>query len=252
MSPSKPALSIIIPTLNEEDYVQIILGDVLKSDIAHNKYEIIVADSGSTDATEQKVAEIKKQYPQHIICFTKAPKRGVSIARNTGAALANGKFLVFLDADSRIAPDFLSQNLAEMQARKLDAAACYLVPDSGRFLDKALLAILNLGMRFFQHTTKPIALGAAIWATKVLHNQINGFDPTLSFGEDMEYVTVAKHTGHVGMLNSKSAIYCMRRAGHEGHWQLVSKTFHCFVYHLFHYSMKGIGVTYQFGMYKKK
>lgn len=245
-------LSIIIPTLNEEDYIQILLGDVLKSSIAASSYEIIVADSGSTDATEQKVNEIKKQYPKSSIRFTIAPKKGVSIARNTGAALATGEYLVFLDADSRITPDFLSHNLAEMQSRKLQAAACYLVPDSGRFLDKVLLAILNFGMRLFQHTAKPIALGAAIWANKILHDKISGFDSTLSFGEDMEYVTVAKRNGRFGMVNSKPAIYCMRRAGHEGHWLLVSKTFHCFIYHLFHYSMKGIGVTYQFGMYKKK
>lgn len=251
MAKFKPELSIIIPTLNEEDYIQTLLGDILKSTIV-TTYEIIVADSGSSDTTKQKVTEVKDNHPNSTIHFTTATKKGVSIARNTGATLATGEYLVFLDADSRIAPDFLNRGLEEMKARQLQVAACYLVPDSGRFLDKVLLAILNLGMRFFQYTAKPIALGAAIWVTKALHDQINGFDVTILFGEDMEYVTVAKRNGRFGMINSQSAIYCMRRAGHEGHWQLVSKTFHCFVYHLFHCSMKGIGVTYQFGMYKKK
>ena len=245
-------LSIIIPTLNEEAHIENILTDIIHSNISPVTYEIIVSDSGSNDHTHSNITNIKKQYPDIQIKFFVADRKGVSIARNTGAKHAKGQYLVFLDADSRISKDFLTSNLMEMQKRQLDAGGCYAVPDSARWLDSALFSIVNnLCFRGLQYTSKPMCLGAAIWATSAIHKQIGGFNQKILFGEDVEYVTAIQRIATFRMLNSTPVTFSMRRGEKEGRFQLVGKAIKGFLYHLFHRSMKNVDVTYKFGHYDK-
>jgi glycosyltransferase involved in cell wall biosynthesis len=83
--------SIIIPALNEEKYigkcVRSVKRQLLKGD------EIIVVDNGSQD----KTAEIARKYGASVV---NEKKKGISYARNRGAAAAKGDILCFFDADS--------------------------------------------------------------------------------------------------------------------------------------------------------
>src|SRR5579883_2054391 len=92
-----PYLSIVIPTLNEEGFIGDLLGEILKQEM---NYEVIVSDSGSTDYTEEIVKSIAERNPEKSIRFIPAPIKGVSIARNNGAAHANADYIAFLDADT--------------------------------------------------------------------------------------------------------------------------------------------------------
>lgn len=252
MATKQLQLSIIIPTLNEETHIQNILYDIINSSSLTHSYEIIVSDSGSRDQTKAMVRSIQKQYPNISLKFFTAVKKGVSIARNTGAAQAKGTYLMFLDADSRIAQDFLTKNLKEMLHRKLDIGGCYAIPDCHNWLDNFLFSVVNnFCLRGLQYTPKPMALGAAILTKASMHHRIGGFDKDIPFGEDVEYVTEAKKIGRFRMLNSRPVIFSMRRGEKEGRFQLVGKAVTGFVYHLFHRSMKNIHVVYKFGNYNK-
>ncbi len=88
-------LSIIIPTLNEENYLPLLLESIKKQNF--NDYEIIVADAGSTD----KTLEIAKNYG----CITMAgglPAKG----KNEGAGMAKGDLLFFFGRRCRFARKF--------------------------------------------------------------------------------------------------------------------------------------------------
>ena len=86
-------LSIIIPCLNEEEYLPLLLESVKKQKFLD--YEIILADAGSKDKTLQ----IAKKYNCKIV-----PGGLPSKGRNQGAKKAKGDLLLFLDADV-ILPD---------------------------------------------------------------------------------------------------------------------------------------------------
>ena len=90
-------LSIIIPTLNEEKYLPLLLESIKKQKDFFD-YEIIVADAGSKD----KTLEIAKNYG----CITVGGGLP-SKARNEGAKITNGNTLLFLDADVILTNDFL-------------------------------------------------------------------------------------------------------------------------------------------------
>ncbi len=86
--------SIIIPTLNEEEHIRSCIRSIRNG---APEAEIIVADGGSDDATLAIAANEGASLLQTA--------RGRGIQMNEGASLAHGDVLVFLHADSRLAPD---------------------------------------------------------------------------------------------------------------------------------------------------
>ena len=93
-------LSIIIPTLNEESHIERLLAD-LKKQMGKGD-EIIVVDSYSKDRT----VEIAEKFGAKTIM---QPKSGNGLARTAGAKEAKNGIIVFVDADSIIADDFLER-----------------------------------------------------------------------------------------------------------------------------------------------
>jgi len=95
---SKPDLSVIIPTLNEEAVLPLLLDDLLRQEGV--EFEVLVSDGGSTDAT-CSLAEgrlVSHQIPHQLL--TGAPGRGCQL--NRAVREARGEWLLFLHADSRL------------------------------------------------------------------------------------------------------------------------------------------------------
>lgn len=104
-SPLMPPVSVIIPARNEADNLKTLL-PLLRSQEG-KRIEIIVVDDGSTDGT----ATIAASYGAHVVEAPPLPTgwQGKSWACWSGAAVANGNWFVFLDADTRPAPDFVER-----------------------------------------------------------------------------------------------------------------------------------------------
>lgn len=99
--------SIIIPMYNAGDYIVGCLESVLHQTISPAEYEVIVVDDASTDGSADLVQE---QYPG--VRLMRAPENlGYAPACNLGAGEAKGQWVVFLNADTRLAPDWLEQLL---------------------------------------------------------------------------------------------------------------------------------------------
>lgn len=87
-------ISIIIPTLNEEENLEQCLKAVLNQN--YIDFEVFVVDGGSKDAT----TEIARKNGIRVIEVRKTRPHDVSFARNEGTKFAEGDILVFLDADT--------------------------------------------------------------------------------------------------------------------------------------------------------
>lgn len=90
MKNKKPFISVIIPVYNEEKYLNFCLSSIINQ--TYKNFEIVVVDDGSTD----KSLEIAKKFK---VRFFKTEHKGAGFARNFGVSKANGKILVFADAD---------------------------------------------------------------------------------------------------------------------------------------------------------
>lgn len=93
-------ISFVIPTLDEEKYIVKTL-DAIKAQKTKLKYEIIVVDGKSKDNT----VKLAKKYGKVIIQKAK----GIANARNLGAKAAKGEFVIFIDADTVIEPNYVSK-----------------------------------------------------------------------------------------------------------------------------------------------
>lgn len=93
-----PAFSVVIPAFNAAATLARAIESVRTQ--SWPVHEIIVVDDGSNDAT----ADIARQFGSNVRLIQQA-NRGVSVARNAGAAAATGDWLAFLDADDWYVPD---------------------------------------------------------------------------------------------------------------------------------------------------
>jgi glycosyltransferase involved in cell wall biosynthesis len=95
---SAESVSIIIPAYNAGEFIGGTIQSALKT--VPCALEVIVVDDGSTDST----AAICRAYGDKIR-YRKVKNGGVSRARNIGAGMATGRWLLFLDADDRLLTD---------------------------------------------------------------------------------------------------------------------------------------------------
>ncbi|MEM7472566.1 MAG: glycosyltransferase [Pseudomonadota bacterium] len=181
-----PKLSIVIITLNEEGRLPLILSDLAAQ--SWKDFEVIHVDSSSDDQTIAVSKEMASLFEEHRII--EMQRRGVSLGRNTGAAAARAERLLFLDADTRLAPDFLERAMSELEASEVDLGIALMSTEGLTQRYRAGYAAFNTGIRL---TSKffPTAIGACLFSTRKVHERIGGFDETLSLCEDCNYALKA-------------------------------------------------------------
>ena len=123
----RPAISVIIPAYNMEEFIRQSMDGVLAQTM--KDIEIICVDDGSTDGT----LEILKEYERkdsRVKVLTQA-NGGAGKARNTGLAAATGETLSFLDADDLFEPDMLETAYKRLKETK----AQFTVFDSDMYMN---------------------------------------------------------------------------------------------------------------------
>jgi glycosyltransferase involved in cell wall biosynthesis len=90
--------SVVIACYNQEGLVRQAVESALLQ--AHPSKEVIVVDDASTDGT----ADVLSSFGESIVLAKLPANRGAVAARNHGASLATGKYLVFLDGDDVLMP----------------------------------------------------------------------------------------------------------------------------------------------------
>lgn len=94
---SAPRLSVIIPTFNRSELLLLALASVVAQTV--RPHEIIVVDDGSTDATQDVLADFARQHADIELRVLRQENRGPSAARNAGVMAARGELIAFLDDD---------------------------------------------------------------------------------------------------------------------------------------------------------
>jgi teichuronic acid biosynthesis glycosyltransferase TuaG len=111
-------VSIIIPYYNAERFIEETIRSAI--DQTYSDIEIICVNDGSTDNSQQVVEKIADK---RIINISKC-STGVSDSRNKGLDMANGKYVLFLDADDILEIDFLKSRILFLQNSSYYDACC--------------------------------------------------------------------------------------------------------------------------------
>src|SRR5262252_6404729 len=185
-------LSFIIPAHNEEFELARTLGAIRSAVSNVNQpYEIIVVDDASTDAT----AEIASEAGATVIPIN---RRQIAAARNAGGHSAQGEYLFFIDADTRITRAHVSGGIAALEGGFAGGGARVamdgVVPFWGRLLLRGFSSVyfgLNLGA------------GAFLFTTRLNFDVIGGFDEQYFAGEEVYFSVELKKLGGFKVLRER-------------------------------------------------
>lgn len=103
-------ISVVIPTYNRCSDLKKALCSLEKQSLSSNLYEVIVVDDGSTDGT----CEVASQSFTFSFNYVYQNNSGDAQARNTGAQVARGEYLVFIDDDITLEKNCLTNFLAAL------------------------------------------------------------------------------------------------------------------------------------------
>lgn len=106
-----PLISVILPTYNRQQFLPEAIQSIL--DQTENNFELIVADDGSTDATESIVSNFIQHDPRVI--YLPLPHTGRSYARNRALEISRGEFIAFQDSDDIALPNRLAVQMNTMK-----------------------------------------------------------------------------------------------------------------------------------------
>ena len=101
--------SVVIPVLNEKKYLPRCLDALTQQQFARDQYELIFVDNGSTDGS----LEFLQAQPK--VKLLRQETRDAYLARNSGIQAAQGKYVVFTDADCVVAKNWLARFAEEVE-----------------------------------------------------------------------------------------------------------------------------------------
>ncbi len=107
MNEQRPNISVVLSNYNGERYLAEALQSVLNQD--YEAYEFIVVDDGSTDRSQEIIAEFAGRHGNRLRPIYLPHNRGQAAGFNTGVNAARGALISFMDSDDIWFPDKLSR-----------------------------------------------------------------------------------------------------------------------------------------------
>ncbi|MGJ8637830.1 MAG: glycosyltransferase [Opitutaceae bacterium] len=186
MKLSKVDYSIIIPAFNEAEELPATLTAIRAAmDAQAETGECIVVDNNSSDAT----ATVASSFAGVSVVFE--PVNQIARARNAGVEASSGRYLIFIDADTRIEPKLLTKSLELLQADQHVGGGSVIhfegdISAIGRFS----IGIWERISRLFK-----IAAGSYIYCRRDAFEAIGGFDEKLYASEEVRLSRKLKQWG---------------------------------------------------------
>lgn len=179
-----PTVSAVIPAYDHARYLAQAIDSALGQTLP--PVDVIVVDDGSTDDTPQVLARYRDR-----VRIVRQQNRGVSAARNAGAALARGRLLAFLDADDVWLPGKLAAQAARFAADPaLGLVHCAVeeIDADGRALRTRTDGMEGRVAEEMLLFRRPVILGGGSGAvvTRAWFDELGGFDEALGTSADWD------------------------------------------------------------------
>lgn len=212
-------VSVIVPCFNEQNTIPMLLEAIYAQTYPRQEIEVIIADGLSTDQTRERVAEFKNDHPDLVVRVVDNPLRIIPAGLNKAISVAEGEYIIRLDAHSIPHPDYVSRCVAALDSEKGDnvGGVWEIRPfGSGRQAKSIALAAAHpLGVgdaryRFTEQAQKVDTVPFGAFRSSLVE-KIGAFDERLLTNEDYEFnVRVHQAGGTVWLDPSIRSVYFAR------------------------------------------
>ncbi len=208
-------VSVIIPVLNEEKYIVTCIESLFLQDYPSEKMEWIFVDGGSTDKTKEILGEYKKQYSE-LIKVLANPYKTVPYAMNMGIDVANGKYIIRLDAHADYEKNYISKCVHCLKTIDADNVGGVAETKSkgavGNAIAKALSSKFGVGNSSFRTEGKSGYVDTVPFGAfrKEIFSKVGQYDTRLTRNQDNELnYRIRKNGGKVYMSDEiRFSYYC--------------------------------------------
>ena len=200
---SFPSVSIIIPCLNEESTITLLLEAISAQDYPKNQLEVVIADSMSQDGTREKIHDYAKKNPDLKIIVIDNVKKTIPAGVNCAAENASGNILIRLDAHSApneayvkrtvtLLEDGSAENVGGIWEIKPGEETCI-----ARAIARAAAHPLGVGDAKYRISKKAQYVDTVPFGAfyKKYFFEIGAFDESLLANEDYEFNTRLRKKG---------------------------------------------------------
>jgi len=212
--------SFVIPAYNEELFISKTINALefaIEESQSFKKWEIIVVDNCSIDRT----AQIAKELNAIVV---HEPFRQIARARNTGAAKAKGEVLIFLDADTIVEPNILTDVCSSLSTAQVYGGGSIIKFDDHQ--NKYFLGILIPFFWNWVSQTFKLAAGSFIFCTKQDFILAGGFPESVYAGEEIGFILKLKKVYRKSkksfiILSKHPVVTSSRKLSWHSSWQII-------------------------------
>ncbi|MEO8259438.1 MAG: glycosyltransferase family 2 protein [Acidobacteriota bacterium] len=221
-----PMVTIVILTALGATHLPECLASIAAQRHPPDRCEVIVVDNGST---EDPTPAVERAYPGARVIRNHA-NLGFAAANNIGANAAQGDYLVFLNDDTRVHPDWLSELLGVAARHGAACVGCRILDWDGKLIDFCGGSVNFEGRGFQHHVGDPAGLrpgqeapllfacGAAMLVARDVFLDAGGWDEgTFAYYEDVELGWRLWLLGHEVWFAPGAVIY-HKHHGTSGRW----------------------------------
>lgn len=210
---SHPKYSFVIPTFGRPDEVDEFLGSLVNQ--KNKNFEVIIADGTPKESLESVANKYKDKVPFTFIYEEYLP---VSDARNRGAKMAKGEYIIFLDSDCIIPENYLNEVENYLQKNEIDlfggpdAADVNFTPIQKAISYSMTSLFTTGGIRGKKnHIGVFHPRGFNMGMKKNVFESVNGYDENFKCGEDIDLSIRILKSGYKSALISDAYVYHKRR-----------------------------------------
>lgn len=223
-----PFISVVVPTRNRASLLNSCLASLSNQGYRKDRYEIIVVDDGSTDGTEELVANTGSQAGP-VVVYTRLAGLGLNAARNAGIETGHGEIVLLADDDVIAPPGWIDSFVNG--SRRHPYAGCFGGPvrlklegPAPRMCHRETLdGELELGG---SERVVGFVGGGNMAVRREIIESVGLFDERLSgFGDDAEWETRLTQSGGSIVYLPEAWLWHCRTKADLAKWNMLRKGF---------------------------